>query len=72
MKQLNGENVKKCMSLLKEFIDQSMTGDGQKRIAVLALEQLQKINAGSGDTDKDNSVILGFDPLCYGRPRADG
>jgi hypothetical protein len=60
MAKLRAENVKKCVSILKDFIAGSSSGDKQK--AILALEQLQKITAGT-DTQT---------PGCLGRPRIDG
>ena len=46
MGRLKVENLKKCVSFLKEFIDESSEADNKKGIAKLALEQLEKITAG--------------------------
>ncbi|UCH95424.1 MAG: hypothetical protein JSV88_00880 [Candidatus Aminicenantes bacterium] len=65
MSRLKSENLKKCFSLLREFIDEATEADNKKVIAKMALGQLQKITAGissSGD--------LG--PMCASRPRANG
>jgi hypothetical protein len=44
MANLKAENVNKCVSILKRFIDDSPSAD--KESAVLALKQLRKITAG--------------------------
>ena len=64
MSRLKNENLKKCFSLLREFIDEVSIQGGKKEIAILALNQLQNITAGS-----DPVNLLG--PLCMTRPRAD-
>lgn len=62
MNYLRNENVKKCLSLLREFVDESSVEQGRKGIAILALDQLKRITAGDGDPA----------PQCIGSPRADG
>jgi hypothetical protein len=62
MNFLRNENVKKCLSLLKEFVDESSVEDSRKGVAMLALDQLKRITAGDGDPT----------PQCIGSPRADG
>jgi hypothetical protein len=47
MGSLKAENLKKCVSLLREFIDESSEANNKKGIAKLALEQLQRITAGT-------------------------
>jgi hypothetical protein len=47
MVRLKVENLNKCVSLLREFIDESSEADNKKGIAKLALEQLEKITAGT-------------------------
>jgi hypothetical protein len=64
MSRLKSENLTKCVSLLREFIDQSTETDNKKVIAKMALGQLQKITAGSSADP--------LDPMCSSRPRADG
>lgn len=60
MSRLKKDNMKKCFSLLREFIDEAPQG-GKKGSAVLALDQLQRITAGGGTPV----------PTCTGRPRAE-
>ncbi|UCH93730.1 MAG: hypothetical protein JSV88_26160 [Candidatus Aminicenantes bacterium] len=47
MGSLKAENLKKCVSLLREFIDESSEANNKKGIAKLALDQLQRITAGT-------------------------
>jgi len=67
MSQLKKENLKKCVSLLREFVEESAALDNKKQRAILALNQLQKITAGA------DSAIVGGDVcfLCLARPRAE-
>ncbi|NIM17959.1 MAG: hypothetical protein GTO45_38690 [Candidatus Aminicenantes bacterium] len=58
MGHLKDESLKKCVSLLREFIHESPTG--KKGTAMLALEHLQKITAGTGGSIR----------TCATRPRA--
>jgi hypothetical protein len=64
MSRLKNENLNKCVSLLREFIDEASTQGSKKEIAILALDQLQNITAGTTPP-----VPLG--PVCITRPRAD-
>ncbi|MGD2089240.1 MAG: hypothetical protein PVH61_23885 [Candidatus Aminicenantes bacterium] len=66
MSKLKYENLQKCVSLLREFIDQAAETENKKVIAKMALGQLQKIKAGGTNL----SGVLG--PMCSSRPRADG
>ncbi len=61
MSRLKNENLNKCFSLLREFIDEASREDTKKEKAILALNQLQRITAG-----EDTQFI------CLGRPRIDG
>ena len=61
MKRLKEQNVNKCFSLLREFINETPL-NSKKEMAVLALNQLQKISAGTGNQ--------GSIPGCHGRPMA--
>jgi hypothetical protein len=61
MSHLKDESLKKCVSLLREFIHEVPSGS-KKRTAILALNQLQKITAGT------NTSFL----TCATRPRANG
>ena len=65
MSKLKKENVKKCVSLLRAFVEESSSHDNQKQRAILALNQLQKITAGT-----DPAVVIGdVSFFCLGRPR---
>lgn len=70
--------VTKCFSLLREFINQTPGTENKKEIATLALNQLQRVTAGTvtGDTIDENiggnESPLFTEILCEGRPRADG
>jgi hypothetical protein len=63
MSHLKKETVDKCISLLREYIKETAMNN-KKEIAGLALNQLQKITAGTGTEDPDP------DPSCHGRPTA--
>ena len=65
MSRLKYENLKKCVSLLREFIDEAAEPNNKKVIAKMALGQLQKIKAGISSPG-----VLG--PMCSSRPRANG
>lgn len=65
MSHLKGNNVRKCFSLLREFVEESGAVDNKKGIAILALDQLQKVLAG-GDV-----TVNSVNPGCAGRPIAD-
>ena len=71
MGRLKKENSKECLSILREFIDDSPFMGSEKQRAVLALEQLQKITAGTGISNDGNSTPES-DSACISRPRADG
>ncbi len=71
MGRLKKENSKKCVSILREFIDDSPLMGSEKQRAILALEQLQKITAGTGTSNGSNSTPES-DSGCISRPRADG
>jgi len=45
MSRLKIENVNKCISLLREYIEETSL-ENRKEIAILALNQLQTITAG--------------------------
>jgi hypothetical protein len=66
MSKLKSENLQKCVSLLREFIDEAAETENKKVIAKMALGQLQRIKAGS----TNSPAVLG--PMCSSRPRADG
>ena len=67
MSKLKKENLKKCVSLLREYVEESSAIANKKERAILALDQLQKITAGT-----DSNIAIGdvyF--FCMGRPRVD-
>ena len=67
MSRLKIENVNKCISLLREYIEETSL-ENRKEIAILALNQLQTITAG---IDPGNGPAAGFNLLsCEGKPRA--
>ncbi|MCU0288773.1 MAG: hypothetical protein MUF15_20560 [Acidobacteria bacterium] len=62
MRHLKGNNVKKCFSLLREFVEESKAVDNKKSIAILALKELDRVIAGD-DVTSDNTEMS-----CLGRP----
>ncbi|MCX6578982.1 MAG: hypothetical protein NT166_02235 [Candidatus Aminicenantes bacterium] len=65
MSHLKRENLKRCFSLLREYVEESKAENNKKGTAILTLNQLQKIIAGEEETLVD--PILS----CNGRPIAD-
>lgn len=65
MGNLKSENVKKCFSLLREFIKEAEALSNQKGIAILALNHLQNTIAGK---DSPGASLR----LCMDIPRIDG
>lgn len=65
MSHLKKDNMNKCFSLLEEFIEAAGASGAQKGAAKLALDQLQKISAGTSSQELE---VGG----CHERPRADG
>jgi hypothetical protein len=65
MSYLKRENLNRCFSLLREFVEESTAQNDKKGTAILALSQLQKVMAGA--------EVPTADPLpgCSGRPIAD-
>lgn len=68
MSKLKKENLEKCVSLLREFVEESAALDNKKQRAILALNQLQKITAGTDPAIVGGAVFFN----CLGRPRLDG
>ncbi|MCI0470228.1 MAG: hypothetical protein L0Y73_01055 [Candidatus Aminicenantes bacterium] len=64
MSHLKKENLNKCFSLLREFVEESAAVDNKKGIAVLALNQLQKVIAGG------ESAGVQITAFCVGKPIA--
>lgn len=62
MKRLRDESQKKCFSILREFI-KGTPPDERKGAAVLALDQLQRVTAGT-------TLPLVGSSVCSGKPRA--
>ncbi|MCP4146243.1 MAG: hypothetical protein GY757_00705 [bacterium] len=73
MNRLKAENLETCFALLREFIDGADALTNQKGIAGLALNQLRRITAGTGD-DADGFPVQteSGDPGCITVPRMDG
>jgi hypothetical protein len=73
MSHLKKENIEKCFTLLKDFIDESQGLSSKKGIASLALNQLKRITAGTNLEDDFNQIPATVEggTLCVGRPRAD-
>jgi hypothetical protein len=64
MSNLKVENSKKCLSILRQFVEETSSSGKNKDLAILALNHLQKITAGT------DIVLSGIDFTCSGRPRA--
>lgn len=64
MSRLRNKNSKKCLSILRHFIEGVTSKGREKEVAVLALDQLQRITAGfaPGAAGKN---------LCIGKPLAE-
>jgi hypothetical protein len=69
MSQLKKEMANKCFSLLREYIDEAPLSS-KKETAVLALDQLQKITAGTGSQNVTNNGSTMVTLSCSARPRA--
>ncbi len=63
MANLKKEALNKCFSLLREFIDETSEGNNRKGVAVMALNQLERVTAGT--TENAN-------PTCVDTPLIDG
>jgi len=57
MSQLKDENVTKCVSLLREFIEEASVQGNKKGVAILALSHLQKITAGAKQSPKSAGCV---------------
>jgi hypothetical protein len=69
MSHLKKETVTRCFSLLREYINEASLSS-KKESAILALNQLQKITAGTGSQDSGNSGITIVTLSCSWKPRA--
>ena len=67
MSRLKNETVTKCVSLLREFIEEASAQGSKKGTAVLALNHLQKITAGTELPLPGPSA-----PMCVDTPRING
>ena len=68
MSHLKKEMANKCFSLLREYIDETPLSS-KKEAAVLALDQLQKITAGTYSQDSDNNGSTVVTLSCSCKPR---
>jgi hypothetical protein len=73
MSNLKNENLNKCFSLLREYLNEGPSNN-KKGAAILALDQLQKTTAG---TDSQGASLESSAPeasgfFCTGRPRLNG
>jgi hypothetical protein len=62
MSHLKSDTLKRCFSLLREYVEESTAQDHKKGTAIMTLNQLQKIIAG---TDGEADVTV---RSCTGRP----
>ena len=62
MSNLKNDTLRRCFSLLREYVEESRAEANKKGTAILTLNQLQKIMAGT-----DGEAIV-FDGLCNGKP----
>jgi hypothetical protein len=71
MSHLKNENLNKCFSLLREYLDDGPSNN-KKGAAILALDHLQKITGGTDSQDAtfDGSPVLFLG--CQGKPKVDG
>ena len=71
MSYLKNENLDKCFSLLREYLNE-VTFNNKKGTAILALGHLQKITAGTDSQGAlfGSSGVLFFG--CNGKPKVDG
>jgi hypothetical protein len=64
MSKLKIANSKKCLSILRQFVKETSSSGKNKDLAILAINHLQKITAGTG------IALAGIDFTCTGKPRA--
>jgi hypothetical protein len=64
MSKLKVESSKKCLSILRQFVEDTSSSGNTKDMAILAIDHLQKITAGT------DIILSGTDFTCSGRPRA--
>ncbi|MCP5104258.1 MAG: hypothetical protein GY950_12800 [bacterium] len=61
MNNLKNETLNKCFSLLREFINDTSPANNRKGLAALALNQLERVTAGTAENSD-----------CLDTPLADG
>ncbi len=64
MSQLQADQSRNCLSILKQFVNEARTTETQRGVAELVLDQLEKVTAGT-----DPNANTG--PDCTYVPRAD-
>lgn len=68
MERLKQKSSKKCLSILRQFINEVPSNEGQREVAILAIDQLQRITAGRSPRD----LAGGSEKrICIGKPLAD-
>lgn len=63
MSHLKKETLNQCFSLLREFIHKASDQNNRKGVAIMALNQLERVTAGTTET---------LDTICIDTPLADG
>jgi len=58
------ENSKQCLSILRQFVEEASSSGKSKDLAILVINHLQKITAGT------DIVPTGIDFTCTEKPRA--
>lgn len=69
MSRLKNKNSKKCFSILRQFIDEVPSNGEKREVAILALNQLQRITAGISSPELSGGSES---RICIGKPLADG
>ena len=68
MSRLKSENLKQCVSQLREFIEGARIAGERKETALLALNQLQNITAGTNQNGAFSSCDIGLKPVITIEP----
>jgi predicted YcjX-like family ATPase len=74
MSHIKRESVNKCFSLLREYINEtsSQENSNRKKTAILALNQLRKVTAGTMSQENSIDDVVAPDAGCNVQPRAYG
>jgi len=82
MGRIKNDISNKCLSILRQYVNESDSNHNNKESALLALHQLQQITGGKNSDPNDIPVVTDpnkepepetlLDSTCIGRPRADG